>query len=230
MAPDSRAGRLRVRRPPVAPSSVSSRAAGVRPAIPRWLDLHRRRWERCRPTRASRSLSLGARYHRAEDDRHHEETVQLGANNGTASAGRGLPEHPIVNARLLGVQVDWRALQRCRVPESSLSQGSKVSTRSSSLATRSQVPHCRSRGHPAAQRRSILALVWQRHRRRRPNRPCVSPSRSSPLLHHRPLTVTVTSMSASRYIDVNICSKTEEVDAPGHDRQDPSTSTFGDPG
>ena len=133
-----------------------------------------------------------------------KETVQLAAITARLLGGEHPDSIPVVNAASLAVQVDWRALQRWRVPESSLPQGSEVLYRELSLWQRGRRYFIAGAAVILLQSALIFALFWQRAQKKKTEWALSqSEQKFAKSFHRSPLTVTITSMSDSRYIDVN---------------------------
>jgi PAS domain S-box-containing protein len=133
-----------------------------------------------------------------------KEIVQLAAMTARLLAGERPESIPIANAASLTVQVDWRALQRWRIPESSLPEGSEVLYRELSLWQRGRGYFIAAAAVILLQSVLILALFWQRAQKRKTERALSqSEQKFSKSFRHSPLAVTITRMSDARYIDVN---------------------------
>ena len=132
------------------------------------------------------------------------ETVQLAAITARLLAGERPDSIPIANAASLTVQVDWRALQRWRIPESSLPEGTEVLYRELSLWQRGRGYFIAGAAVILLQSVLILALFWQRAQKRKTERALrQSEQKFSKSFRQSPLAVTITRMSDTRYIDVN---------------------------
>ena len=133
-----------------------------------------------------------------------KETVQFAAMTARLLAGERPESIPVANAASLTVQVDWRALQRWHIPESSLPEGSEVLYRELSLWQRGRKYFIAGAAVILLQSALILALFWQRAQKQRTERALrQSEQKFSKSFRHSPLAVTITRMSDARYIDVN---------------------------
>ena len=133
-----------------------------------------------------------------------KETVEFAAMTARLLAGDRPESIPIANAASLTVQVDWRALQRWQIPESSLPEGSEVLYRELSLWQRGRRYFIGGAAVILLQSVLILALFWQRAQKRKTERALrQSEQKFSKSFRHSPLAVTITRMSDTRYIDVN---------------------------
>ena len=133
-----------------------------------------------------------------------KETVQLAAITARLLAGERPDSIPVVNAASLAVQVDWRALQRWHVPESSLPEGSEVLHRDLSLWQRGRRYFVAGAVVILLQSALILALFWQRAQKKKTESALrQSEQKFAKAFRRSPLAVTITRMSDSRYVDVN---------------------------
>ena len=133
-----------------------------------------------------------------------KETIQLAAITARLLAGEPPENIPIANAASLTVQVDWRALKRWRIPETSLPEGSEVLYRELSLWQRGRKYFIAGAAVILLQGVLILALLWQRAQKRRTERALSQSEQNfSKSFRHSPLAVTITRLSDTRYIDVN---------------------------
>jgi len=111
---------------------------------------------------------------------------------------------PIVNAAALTVRVDWRALQRWHIPESSLPDGSDVLYKELSLWQRGRKYFIAGAIVIVLQSVLISALFWQRAQKKKTELALrQSEQKFSKSFRHSPLSVTITRMSDTRYVDVN---------------------------
>ena len=109
-----------------------------------------------------------------------------------------------MNAASLTVQVDWRALQRWHIPESSLPPGSEVLYQAPSLWERGRRYFIAGAVVIALQTVLISALFWQRAQKRKTERALrQSEQKFSKSFRRSPLAVTLTRLSDARYVDVN---------------------------
>ena len=119
-------------------------------------------------------------------------------------AGERPEDIPIVNAAALTVQVDWRALQRWHIPETSLPEGSDVLYRQPSLWERGRRYFIAGAALIVLQGVLIAALFWQRAQKKKTQSALTeSEQKFSKSFRHSPLAVAITTMSDSRYVDVN---------------------------
>ena len=119
-------------------------------------------------------------------------------------AGERPESIPIVNAAALTVQVDWRALQRWHIPESSLPAGREILYRERSLWERGRRYFIVGAAVIMLQSGLFIALFWQRAQKRKTERALSqSEQKFSRSFRHSPLIVTITRMSDTRYLDVN---------------------------
>ena len=133
-----------------------------------------------------------------------KQIVQLAGITARLLAGERPETIPIVNAANLTVQVDWRALQRWHIPESSLPAGSEVLYREPSLWQRGRRYFILGLAVIMLQSVLFVALFWQRAQKRKTERALSqSEQKFSKSFRHSPLVVTITRMSDTRYVDVN---------------------------
>ncbi len=119
-------------------------------------------------------------------------------------AGERPERIPIVNAAALTVQVDWRALQRWHVPPSSLPAGSEVLYQEPSLWERGRRYFIAGAAVIVLQSVLIAALFWQRAQKKKTESALTqSEQKFSKSFRRSPLAVAITTMSGSRYVDVN---------------------------
>jgi PAS domain S-box-containing protein len=137
-----------------------------------------------------------------DDDK--KQVLQLAEITARLLAGERPESIPIVNADTLTVQVDWRALQRWRIPESALPAESEVLYRERSLWERGRRYFILGAAVIMLQSALFVALFWQRAQKRKTERALSeSEQKFSKSFRHSPLVVTITSMSDDRYVDVN---------------------------
>jgi len=133
-----------------------------------------------------------------------KETVQFAGLTARLLAGERPENIPVVNAASLTVQVDTRALQRWRIPESSLPTGSEILFREPSLWERGRRYFIAGGVVIALQTMLISALFWQRAQKRKTEWALrQSEEKFSKSFRRSPLAVTLTRMSDDRYVDVN---------------------------
>ena len=115
------------------------------------------------------------------------------------------PDHiPKVHNTDLRATVDWRALHRWRVPESALPPGTLVLYREPTLWERGRKYFIAGIAVILVQTFLILALFWQRARKRRAEAELRrSEEKFSKSFRQSPLVIAITRMSDSRYVDVN---------------------------
>jgi len=110
----------------------------------------------------------------------------------------------IVRNSAVHVQVDWRALQRWHIPESTLPPGSVVLFREPGLWERGQKYFLVGLAIILLQAVLILGLLWQRARRRKTEADLRrSEEKFSRSFRHSPLAIAITSTNDARYVDVN---------------------------
>lgn len=133
-----------------------------------------------------------------------KDIVQFAELTARLLAGARPESIPVVNAADLTVQVDWRALQRWHIPESSLPEGSQVLYRELSLWQRGRRYFIAGAVVILLQSVLISALFWQRTQKRKTELALSqSEQKFSKSFRHSPLAVTITRMSDARYLDVN---------------------------
>jgi len=133
-----------------------------------------------------------------------KEIVQFAGLTARLLAGAPPESIPVVNAASLTVQVDWRALQRWHIPESSLPPGSEVLYQEPSLWERGRRYFIAGAVVIALQTMLISALFWQRAQKRKTERALrQSEQKFSKSFRRSPLAVTVTRLRDARYVDVN---------------------------
>ena len=119
-------------------------------------------------------------------------------------SGEPVDKIPVADIPSLQVRVDWRALQRWHIPESALPPGSQVLYREPTLWERYGGYVVAALGIIVAQAILILALFWQRSRRRKTELALrQSEEKFSRSFRHSPLAITITRMIDSRYVEVN---------------------------
>ena len=158
-----------------------------------------------RPTYSAwRGLCLGHRCIGGAYGDNTKEIVQLAELTARLLAGAPPESIPVVNAASLTVQVDWRALQRWHIPESSLPPGSEVLYEEPSLWERGRRYFIAGAVIIALQTMLISALFWQRAQKRKTERALrQSEQKFSKSFRRSPLAVTLTRLSDARYVDVN---------------------------
>jgi PAS domain S-box-containing protein len=133
-----------------------------------------------------------------------KEIVQFAGLTARLLAGAPPESIPVVNAASLTVQVDWRALQRWHIPESSLPPGSEVLYQEPSLWERGRRYFIAGAVVIALQTMLISALFWQRAQKRKTERALrQSEQKFSKSFRRSPLAVTLTRLNDDRYVDVN---------------------------
>src|SRR3954468_11381193 len=133
-----------------------------------------------------------------------KEIVQFAAMTARLLAGERPESIPIANAASLTARVDWRALRRWQIAESSLPAGTKVLYREPTLWQRGRRYFIAGVAVILLQAVLIVALFWQRAQKRRTERALSqSEQKFSKSFRHSPLAVAITRMSDARYIDVN---------------------------
>ena len=133
-----------------------------------------------------------------------KEIVQFAGLTARLLAGAPPESIPVVNSASLTVQVDWRALQRWRIPESSLPPDSEVLYQEPSLWARGRRYFIAGTVVIVLQTMLISALFWQRAQKRRTERALrQSEQKFSKSFRRSPLAVTLTRLSDARYVDVN---------------------------
>ena len=111
---------------------------------------------------------------------------------------------PVVQNTKVDVSVDWRQLRRWNIPESALPPGTLVLYREPTLWQRGQRYFIVGIAVILVQTFLILALFWQRARKRRAEQELRgSEEKFSKSFRESPLAIAITRMSDSRYIDVN---------------------------
>ena len=111
---------------------------------------------------------------------------------------------PVVHNTDLRATVDWRALQRWRVPDSAVPPGTLVLHREPTLWERGRKYFLAAFAIIVVQSMLILGLFWQRARRREIEAELRrSEEKFSKAFLHSPLVVTISRRSDSRFIDVN---------------------------
>jgi PAS domain S-box-containing protein len=111
---------------------------------------------------------------------------------------------PVVQNSRANVSVDWRELRRWNIPESALPPGTLVLFRESTLWERGRKYFIAGIAVILGQGFLILALFWQRSRKRRAEAELRrSEEKFSKSFRHSPLLIAITRMSDSRYLDVN---------------------------
>ena len=158
-----------------------------------------------RPTYSAwRGLCLGHRCIGGAYGDSTKEIVQLAELTARLLAGAPPESIPVVNAASLTVQVDWRALQRWHIPESSLPPGSEILYEEPSLWQRGRRYFIAGTVIIALQTVLISALFWQRAQKRKTERALrQSEQKFSKSFRRGPLAVTLTRLSDARYVDVN---------------------------
>ena len=153
---------------------------------------------------AWRSLCLGHGCIGGAYDDSTKNTLQLAEMTARLLAGERPESIPIVNGTNLTVEVDWRALQRWHIPESSLPEGSEVLYRELSLWQRGRKYFIAGAVVILLQGVLISALFWQRAQKKKTESALrQSEQKFSKSFRHSPLAVTITRMSDARYVDVN---------------------------
>jgi PAS domain S-box-containing protein len=132
------------------------------------------------------------------------EIVQFAELTARLLAGARPESIPVVNSASLTVQVDWRALQRWHIPESSLPPGSEVLYQERSLWERGRGYFIAGAVVIALQTMLISALFWQRAQKRKTEQALSqSEQKFSKSFRRSPLAVTLTRLRDARYVDVN---------------------------
>jgi PAS domain S-box-containing protein len=111
---------------------------------------------------------------------------------------------PVVLNNKINLSVDWRELRRWNIPESALPPGTVVLYRDPTLWERGWKYFVAGIAVILLQTTSILALFWQRTRKRRAEDELTkSEEKFSKTFRQSPLVLTISRTSDSRFIDVN---------------------------
>ena len=111
---------------------------------------------------------------------------------------------PIVHPTALQFRVDWRALQRWNIPAAVLPPGTLVLNREATLWERGRKYFVAAIAIILFQAVSILALFWQRARKRRAEAELTrSEEKFAKTFRQSPLVLAISTASDSRFIDVN---------------------------
>jgi len=113
-------------------------------------------------------------------------------------------EIPIVYNTELQIRVDWRALQRWKIPDSALPPGTQVLYREPTLWERGRRYFLTGIAMIILEAVLILALFWQRaHRRKAEIELAQSEQKFSKVFRQGPLAITIVRARDGRYIEVN---------------------------
>jgi PAS domain S-box-containing protein len=119
-------------------------------------------------------------------------------------SGEPVDKIAVANIPGLQVRVDWRALQHWHIPESALPPGSLVLFREPTLWEQGRDYFLVAIAVIAVQALLIIALLWQRARRRKAEIDLSnSEQKFSKAFSRSPLGITIVSADDGRYIDVN---------------------------
>lgn len=119
-------------------------------------------------------------------------------------SGESVDKIPIGHVTAIHTQVDWRALQHWHIPESVLPPGTQILYREPTLWQRYRDYVVAALGIIVAQAILIVALFWQRSRRRKTELALrQSEVKFSRSFRHSPLAITITRIGDSRYVEVN---------------------------
>jgi PAS domain S-box-containing protein len=115
------------------------------------------------------------------------------------------PENiPVVYNSGFQVQVDWRALQRWQIPESTVPPGALLMNREPTVWERGRKYFVAGFAVIIAQALLIIGLFWQRRRRRKAELELgKSEQKFSRVFRESPLAITIVKVSDGRYVEVN---------------------------